>query len=142
MAKWASSTSRTKGKQEKNGKKLNIVMEKLQRSLLLRKRSPPESPRLRRLDESKNARGVPDDVKEGHFAVMAMDDGGKLKRFVVPLSCLAHPSFVRLLDRAAEEFGFEREGAIIVPCKPMELQKIIQDQQWAEKLDLRFGLVV
>ncbi|CAH9119458.1 unnamed protein product [Cuscuta europaea] len=135
MAKWSSSsTSRTNGKQEKNGKKLQIVIEKLQRSLLLRKRSPPALPRLRPLDGSESSRGVPDDVKEGHFVVMAIGDDEKLKRFVVPLSCLTHPSFVRLLDQAAEEYGFEHEGAIVVPCKPSELEKIIQDHQWLEKL--------
>ncbi|KAL1544115.1 auxin-induced protein X15-like [Salvia divinorum] len=34
---------------------------------------------------------VPVDVKEGHFAVMAVDDD-QLGRFIVPLSFLTHPS--------------------------------------------------
>ncbi|KAK2990930.1 hypothetical protein RJ640_021905 [Escallonia rubra] len=67
---------------------------------------------------------VPDDVKEGHFAVIAMEDD-ELKRFVVPLSCLTHPSFLRLLEQAAEEYGFNHDGALTVPCRPSELERML-----------------
>lgn len=70
--------------------------------------------------------GVPEDVKEGHFAVIAVN-GEQLKRFVVPLSCLAHPRFVRLLEESAEEFGFDHRGALEVPCRPSELEGILAE---------------
>lgn len=55
-------------------------------------------------------------VPKGHIAVYV----GELqkKRFVVPISYLNHPSFVDLLNRAEEEFGFNHPmGALTIPCK-------------------------
>ncbi|KAL0417687.1 UNVERIFIED_CONTAM: Auxin-responsive protein SAUR50 [Sesamum radiatum] len=62
---------------------------------------------------------------------MAVDDD-ELKRFVVPLSFLTHPSFLRLLEQAAEEYGFDHDGALTVPCRPTELERILAEQ-WAEE---------
>ncbi|EXC16180.1 hypothetical protein L484_024348 [Morus notabilis] len=67
---------------------------------------------------------LPDDVKEGHFAVSAEKDDEK-KRFVVKLKYLTSPMFLRLLEQAEEEYGFEQTGALVVPCKPQELNKIL-----------------
>ena len=67
---------------------------------------------------------VPDDVKEGHFAVVAVK-GAEKKRFVVKLECLNSPTFLRLLELAEEEYGFEQTGALAVPCRPEELHKIL-----------------
>lgn len=69
---------------------------------------------------------IPEDVKEGHFAVIAVD-GEQLKRFVVPLNCLTHPRFVRLLEQAAEEYGFDQGGALAIPCRPSELERIVAE---------------
>lgn len=69
---------------------------------------------------------VPEDVEEGHFAVVAVFDENS-KRFVVSLSCLSHPMFLRLLELAEEEFGFRQEGPLAVPCRPSDLEKIIQE---------------
>lgn len=55
-------------------------------------------------------------VPKGHIAVYV----GELqrKRFVVPISYLNHPSFVRLLNRAEEEFGFKHPtGGLTIPCR-------------------------
>ncbi|KAL0436396.1 UNVERIFIED_CONTAM: Auxin-responsive protein SAUR50 [Sesamum radiatum] len=114
-------------KQKKNGGiiKLKVAVERLQRSLLLGKKSCPGD--VDELDEI----AVPEDVKEGHFAVIAVDDD-ELKRFVVPLSFLTHPSFLRLLEQAAEEYGFDHDGALTVPCRPTELERILAEQ-WAEE---------
>ncbi|PWA55919.1 small auxin-up RNA [Artemisia annua] len=49
-------------------------------------------------------------------------DDDEEKRFVVPLVYLGHPSFQRLLERAAEEYRFNHEGALTVPCRPSELE--------------------
>ncbi|WOL13274.1 auxin-induced protein 6B-like [Canna indica] len=69
---------------------------------------------------------VPKDVKEGQFAVVAVW-GEKATRFVVSLSCLSNPLFLRLLEMAEEEFGFENRGAIALPCQPNELERIIRE---------------
>ncbi|ONK63742.1 uncharacterized protein A4U43_C07F18440 [Asparagus officinalis] len=79
--------------------------------------------RSRRSDEL-----VPEDVKEGHFAVLAVNDD-EPKRFVVSLNCLSDPVFLRLLELAEEDFGFSQEGALAIPCKASELQSIIEGSQ-------------
>ncbi|XP_019156980.1 PREDICTED: auxin-responsive protein SAUR50-like [Ipomoea nil] len=112
-----------------NGKKRNglnlktIMVQMLQKSFL------PDHQRssLNDFDEFENSKDVSNDVKEGHFAVMAVDNE-KLKRFIVLLSCLTHPSFLWLLEKAAEEYGFENEGALILPCRPIELERILTKQ--------------
>ncbi|EXB22447.1 hypothetical protein L484_002172 [Morus notabilis] len=71
---------------------------------------------------------VPDDVKEGHFAVLAVN-GAEKKRFVVKLECLNSPTFLRLLEQAEEEYGFQQTGALVVPCKPEELHKILKTEK-------------
>ncbi|XP_057479243.1 auxin-induced protein 15A-like [Actinidia eriantha] len=100
---------RTNGKKKNGILKLTIVMEKLQKSLF------------------SDSNHVPKDVKQGHFAVIA-EDVHELKRFVVPLSYLAHPSFRRLLEQAAEVYGFDHEGALTVPCHPRELERLLAER--------------
>ncbi|KAI4349119.1 hypothetical protein L6164_009755 [Bauhinia variegata] len=72
--------------------------------------------------------GVPDDVREGHFAVLAIK-GEETKRFVIELDYLNDPAFLGLLDLAKEEYGFRNKGALAVPCRPQELQKILDDRK-------------
>ncbi|WVZ05743.1 hypothetical protein V8G54_019089 [Vigna mungo] len=79
-------------------------------------------------EESENARRVPEDVKEGHFAVIAIH-GEESKRFVVELDYLTDPAFLKLLEQASEEYGFRQKGALVVPCSPQELQKIIDNKR-------------
>lgn len=115
---------RSNGKKKNGIEKLKIVVEKLQKSLLLGRKSAC----------------VPKDVKEGHFAVIAVDGGEELpKRFVAPLSCLTHPTFLRLLEQAAEEYGFDHEGALTIPCRPSELERILAEE-WEDEGDLDVGV--
>ncbi|BAT92000.1 hypothetical protein LR48_Vigan05g176400 [Vigna angularis] len=74
-----------------------------------------------------NSTYVPEDVKEGHFAVIA-EGGEEHKRFVLPLSCLSNPTFLKLLEQAEEEYGFDHEGAVTIPCRPSDLEKILAHQ--------------
>ncbi|KAF5823362.1 putative small auxin-up RNA [Helianthus annuus] len=71
---------------------------------------------------------VPKDVKEGQFAVVA-DKCEEPKRFVVELSCLTNPDFLKLLKKAGEEYEFKHDGAIAIPCEPHELQKILLEMK-------------
>ena len=80
-------------------------------------------------EENENATRVPEDVKEGHFAVVAMR-GEETKRFVVGLDYLTDPAFLKLLEQASEEYGFEQKGTLVVPCSPQELQKIIEKKRF------------
>ncbi|KAK4779511.1 hypothetical protein SAY87_015617 [Trapa incisa] len=98
--------------------KLKTAVEKLQKIILLLGKKQQSYDAFRDCHND-----VPEDVKEGHFAV----DGEHLKRFVVPLSCLTHPGFVKLLEQAAEEYGFNHGGALAVPCRPSELERILAE---------------
>lgn len=68
----------------------------------------------------------PGDVMEGHFVVVA-NNGEETKRFVVELHYLSKPSFLGLLELAREEYGFEQEGALVIPCHPQEIEKILDE---------------
>ncbi|XP_062117307.1 protein SMALL AUXIN UP-REGULATED RNA 54-like [Humulus lupulus] len=76
-------------------------------------------------EELEVATTVPEDVKEGHFAVLAVN-GAEKKRFVIKLDYLTIPEFQRLLEQAEEEYGFEQSGTLAVPCRPEDLQKILR----------------
>ncbi|XP_074275479.1 auxin-responsive protein SAUR21-like [Silene latifolia] len=55
-------------------------------------------------------------VPKGHIAVYVGET--EMKRFVVPLTYLSHPSFQDLLRHAEEEFGFNHPmGGLTIPCK-------------------------
>ncbi|KAI4334351.1 hypothetical protein L6164_019053 [Bauhinia variegata] len=114
--------------------KLKIVVEKIQKSLLvLGNRKSSSCYDEYEIEEACDSGYVPEDVKEGHFAVIA-EDGEEPKRFVVPLSCLTHPTFLRLLEQSAEEYGFDQEGALTIPCRPSELEMILAEQ-WQQEGD-------
>lgn len=105
--------------------RIKLIVEKLQKSLTLSKRttwSLCDSDMM--MDINTSRYGLPEDVKKGHFSVIAIDNGNA-KRFVVPLCYLNKPSFLRLLEQAADEFGFEHEGALCVPCCWNELENIL-----------------
>lgn len=94
--------------------KLNkVVFKKLKKTLLLQGRNSGET-------------------KGGHFVVIA-EDGDETKRFVVPLSCLTNPTFLRLLELAEEKYGFGRDGAVTIPCRPNELEMLLERQRFDER---------
>ncbi|KAF8395261.1 hypothetical protein HHK36_019203 [Tetracentron sinense] len=107
---------------------LGIIKEKLKMSLSLSKtsNSDHDDEFLEKMSMLEAEEVVPEDVKEGHFVVLAVDNG-ESKRFVIELVYLTHPRFLRLLEQAEEEFGFEQEGALTVPCQPDELRRILED---------------
>ncbi|ESW28148.1 hypothetical protein PHAVU_003G262800 [Phaseolus vulgaris] len=60
-----------------------------------------------------NEEGLPEDVPKGHFAVYV---GENRTRYIVPISWLPHPQFQTLLQRAEEEFGFNHDMGLTIPC--------------------------
>lgn len=65
-----------------------------------------------------------DKGKEGYFPVLTVGNN-ELRKFQVALYYLRHPAFVKLLDAAAQEFGFDQPGVLIIPCEAIELQRIL-----------------
>ncbi|GLT80771.1 hypothetical protein SLA2020_521940 [Shorea laevis] len=108
-------------------KKNEIVkLKKLQKGLLLGRRWTTDST------------CVPEDVRKGHFAVTP-EYGEEPGRFVVPLSYLTHPRFLKLLEKTAEEYGFNHDGALTIPCDPSELETILADQGDSSNVSLHWG---
>ncbi|KAF8406531.1 hypothetical protein HHK36_008619 [Tetracentron sinense] len=65
--------------------------------------------------------GLPVDVPKGHFAVYV---GEKRSRFIVPISFLTHPEFQSLLRRAEEEFGFDHDMGLTIPCEEVVFRSL------------------
>ncbi|XP_039042107.1 auxin-responsive protein SAUR32-like [Hibiscus syriacus] len=76
-------------------------------------------------DDMSVAKAVPADVKEGCFAVRT-GEGKEAQRFVIELDHLTNPEFLSLLDQAWEEYGFQQKGVLSLPCRPRELQEILE----------------
>lgn len=47
------------------------------------------------------------------------------RRFIVPMAYLSMPEFRELMERAAEEFGFEQEGGLKIPCGEEDFEEIL-----------------
>lgn len=65
-------------------------------------------------EESCQSPEPPPDVPKGYLAVYV---GPELRRFIIPTSYLGHPLFKMLLEKAAEEFGFDQSGGLTIPCE-------------------------
>ncbi|MED6168979.1 hypothetical protein PIB30_017124 [Stylosanthes scabra] len=55
-------------------------------------------------------------VPKGCLAV-SVGVGSEVKRFVIPTEYLRHEAFEMLLRQAEEEFGFQQEGVLRIPCQ-------------------------
>jgi SAUR family protein len=64
-----------------------------------------------------------DVVPKGFLAVCV---GKELKRFVIPTEYLGHQAFGILLREAEEEFGFQQEGVLKIPCQVSVFEKILK----------------
>ncbi|KAK9054778.1 hypothetical protein SSX86_025857 [Deinandra increscens subsp. villosa] len=66
-------------------------------------------------------------VKKGYLAVwVGRDDEDGMKKFVIPTDYLAHQAFSVLLRDAEEEFGFQQEGILKIPCDVPLFEKILR----------------
>ncbi|KAK9129558.1 hypothetical protein Sjap_010045 [Stephania japonica] len=72
-------------------------------------------------DDEQDQGLIPLDVPKGHFAVYV---GENRSRFIVPISFLAHPEFQTLLHRAEEEFGFDHDMGITIPCEEVVFRSL------------------
>lgn len=64
-----------------------------------------------------------DVVPKGFLAVCV---GKELKRFIIPTDYLGHQAFGILLREAEEEFGFQQEGVLKIPCEVPVFEKILK----------------
>ncbi|GKV24071.1 hypothetical protein SLEP1_g33733 [Rubroshorea leprosula] len=65
--------------------------------------------------------GLPLDVPKGHFPVYV---GENRTRYIVPISFLTHPEFQCLLRQAEEEFGFDHDMGLTIPCEEVVFRSL------------------
>lgn len=69
----------------------------------------------------------PTDVPKGHFVVYI---GETRSRYVLPISWLHNKCFQSLLQRAAEEFGFNHEMGLTIPCQEQDFLSLMAVMGW------------
>ncbi|XP_039138913.1 auxin-responsive protein SAUR71-like [Dioscorea cayenensis subsp. rotundata] len=67
--------------------------------------------------------GGHDHVPKGFLAVCV---GEEMRRFVIPTEYLSHRAFELLLREAEEEFGFQQEGVLRIPCEVSFFETILK----------------
>ena len=55
------------------------------------------------------------DIPKG-FLPIKVGQGEEQQKIVMPIVYLNHPLFSQLLKEAEEEYGFDQQGTIIIPC--------------------------
>ncbi|EXB37077.1 hypothetical protein L484_020868 [Morus notabilis] len=63
-------------------------------------------------------------VPRGHLAVYVGQKDGDFHRFMVPVIYFNHPLFSELLRDAEEEYGFQHQGGITIPCRISEFERV------------------
>ncbi|GLT51950.1 hypothetical protein SLA2020_253200 [Shorea laevis] len=67
-----------------------------------------------------NSRAVP----KGYLAVYVGQKDGDFHRVLVPVFYFNHPLFGELLREAEEEYGFNQQGGITIPCRFSEFERV------------------
>ncbi|KAI3817003.1 hypothetical protein L1987_10789 [Smallanthus sonchifolius] len=62
-----------------------------------------------------------EDVPKGHFVVYV---GDNRSRYVIPISFLSRPEFQTLLHQAEEEFGFDHDMGLTIPCEEQAFESL------------------
>ncbi|XP_071698711.1 protein SMALL AUXIN UP-REGULATED RNA 9-like [Rutidosis leptorrhynchoides] len=63
-----------------------------------------------------------EDVPKGHFVVYV---GQERSRYIIPISFLSHLEFQKLLHQAEEEFGFDHEMGLTIPCEQVVFESFL-----------------
>ncbi|RDX70809.1 Auxin-responsive protein SAUR72, partial [Mucuna pruriens] len=97
-------------------RKLSRVGDSSQYTLL---RSESRRPRRAVSFRRNQHEGVP----AGHVPVYV---GEEMERFVVSAELLNHPVFVKMLNRSAQEYGYEQKGVLRIPCHVIVFQRVLE----------------
>ncbi|KAK9097556.1 hypothetical protein Sjap_023053 [Stephania japonica] len=101
-----------------------------------RKPSSPSSSKDHSILGSKLRNLEPGDMKESLLPPVAAEEaiqkgflavyvGDAMRRFVIPAVYLSVPDFQILMERAADEFGFQQEGALRIPCDEEDFEEVL-----------------
>lgn len=58
--------------------------------------------------------------------------GDEMERFTVSAELLNHPVFIWLLNKSAQEYGYEQKGVLRIPCHVLVFERVMES--------LRLGL--
>ncbi|KAI9116408.1 hypothetical protein K1719_012575 [Acacia pycnantha] len=62
-------------------------------------------------------------ASEGHVPIYV---GDEMQRFEVNAELLNHPIFVKLLNKSAQEYGYEQQGVLRIPCHVFVFERILE----------------
>ncbi|KAF9587453.1 hypothetical protein IFM89_002634 [Coptis chinensis] len=68
-------------------------------------------------------------VPEGHVPVYVGEEEIK-ERFVVSAELLNHPIFIELLKKSAQEYGYEQQGVLRIPCRVVVFKQVLDALQF------------
>ncbi|XVF74187.1 hypothetical protein PTKIN_Ptkin13bG0089900 [Pterospermum kingtungense] len=74
------------------------------------------------------------DVPHGHFPVYVGNDQTTTQRFIVSAEMLRHPIFVELLNRSAQEYGYEQRGVLRIPINVVVFELVIESLRQGQEL--------
>ncbi|KAG1331993.1 auxin-induced protein 6B [Cocos nucifera] len=104
--------------------RLQQVLKKWKKLAVAPKKSSKKSINfLKRTVSFSNNSALSSDIPKGFFAVCV---GEEMKRFVIPTEYLSHQAFGLLLKEAEEEFGFQQEGVLRIPCEVSVFESILK----------------
>ncbi|CAF1926987.1 hypothetical protein Bca4012_071055 [Brassica carinata] len=73
-------------------------------------------------NDKHDGQSLPLDVPKGHFVVYV---GENRVRYVLHISFLTRPEFKLLLQQAEEEFGFDHDMGLTIPCEEVAFKSIV-----------------
>ncbi|KAI7758368.1 hypothetical protein M8C21_013729 [Ambrosia artemisiifolia] len=100
-------------------RRLSRVADSSHYSLL---RSDPRFSRRSRTPKSRRS-GAAGSVPEGHLPVYV---GDEMERFIVSADLLNHPIFISLLNKSAQEYGYEQKGVLRIPCHVLLFERVLE----------------
>lgn len=62
-------------------------------------------------------------MPEGHVPVYV---GAEMERFLVSAELLNHPIFIGLLNKSAQEYGYDQKGVLRIPCHVLVFEQIME----------------
>ncbi|XP_076932395.1 auxin-responsive protein SAUR72-like [Bidens hawaiensis] len=87
---------------------------------------------LRSDSRSKSRSSSRGGVPEGHLPVYV---GDEMERFVVSADLLNHPIFIGLLNKSAQEYGYEQKGVLRIPCHVLVFERVLEAMRLGQEAD-------
>lgn len=101
---------------------MNMINKKKENQLL----RPPSYVKLKsHSDDDGHGQSDEGRTPKGHVPVLVGKEEGSLKRFVVPTRFMKDPSMAALLQLSADEFGYDHQGIVQIPCDPEYFEAVL-----------------